>query len=431
MGSSFSNELGDDGLAERCREDLQRAVHRMTADDPELVEMHAPNMAIGDSGVEQGAPALLGTTHLVSLDLAYNGITAKGAKYLAAALAKSGCGSTTLQELRLSGNPIGAEGCMAIAQWLNDTKQDSALKGLYLFQCELTDEAVLHLANALQGNRSLTALNLDNNRLSNKSAVMLAQMLQTNKALSRLSFDSPVNLTGFKEEPMSRIAEALARNADAVAHREMIADIKAKKAARRREAEAAERERKEQELAAEQQRVEAELGALEALKQQEDEEMRRLEQQMEETVQKRNAKIAAAQAAREHALLKAQQGAQEWADKMTGHGTVQKEWRSGFTIMRTAPGKIGGMPTVATDAPRRLRACWCDPQDATAPFAKTLHYHCKWEEDQADLDGTDKKGYQGCKGSGHICATVGFYTKPRPDTSAAHFFASAHPGAAA
>ena len=48
MGAHCSHELGDDGLNEQMREYADIAVHRLNANDPNLVELHLPNFGIGD-----------------------------------------------------------------------------------------------------------------------------------------------------------------------------------------------------------------------------------------------------------------------------------------------------------------------------------------------------------------------------------------------
>ena len=440
MGAHNSTELGEDSLAQEFRERGEVLTHRLQADDPDLTDLACANHGIGDAHLEQAAGALSGTTHLVSIDLAYNNIGPRGAEHLCTGLAKSTCGTSVVQELRLSGNAIGAEGCKAICAWLDECRDTVNLKGLYLYQCDLDDNSALVLANMLLHNRSITSLNLDMNRFSKKTAKMFDQMLKTNRTLARLSFDSPLNVGEFPIAVMDEIGEALTRNSEAVARREFIEDVKRKKAQRRAEREELEKRSRDAALAEERQRVEEELAALEELKRQEDEQVRALEAKMADTVSKRQQKAALAQSQRQNALEKAVQGAYEWRNKMTCGGTLQKEWRSGFTIVKSEPGAIGATPTVSTEGPRRLQACWCEPQDATASYANTLHYHCKWEEAKG-VDGDEQatrsrkgdsmaSGYLGCKATGHVCATVGFFAKPRPDLSAPHFFASAHPGAA-
>eukprot|EP00672_Neobodo_designis_P014994 CAMPEP_0174864746 /NCGR_PEP_ID=MMETSP1114-20130205/59082_1 /TAXON_ID=312471 /ORGANISM="Neobodo designis, Strain CCAP 1951/1" /LENGTH=442 /DNA_ID=CAMNT_0016099855 /DNA_START=46 /DNA_END=1370 /DNA_ORIENTATION=+ len=440
MGATNSTELGEDSLAQELRERGEVLMHRLQADDAALTELAVPNHGVGDSHLEQAAAALSGTTHLVSLDLAYNCIGPRGVAHLCTALQKSTCGTSVLQELRLSGNAIGVEGCRAVCEWLDACRETCALRSLYLYQCDLDDECALLLANALQKNRSITSLNLDMNRFTKKTPKMLAQMLKTNRSLARLSFDSPLNVGSFPVAVVDEITEALATNAEGVARREFIEDVKRRKAQRRAEREELEKRKRDAALAEERRRVEEELAALEELKRQEDEQVRALEAKMADAVAKRQEKAAKAQSQRQEALERAVHGAYEWRNKMTCGGTLQKEWRSGFTIMKAPPGEVGATPTESFEGPRRLKACWCEPQDATAPYAKQLHYHCKWEE--ARGDGGDepatrsRKGdtvgnsYMGCKATGHICASVGFYAKPRPDLSAPHFFASAHPGAA-
>lgn len=433
MGASMSAELGEASLAQDMREYAEIAVHRLHANDATMDSLELPNFAIGDIGIAENASALTYATHLRSIDLGYNNIGPQGCAALCRALEAPSVAST-LVELRLSGNPIGREGCRALCGWLDRTAATSSLKGLYLFQCDLDDECALLLANTFLRQPSITALNLDSNRFTKKAAIMFAQMLQQNKALAKLSFAGGTDAAAYPDAAMRDIEDALARNAELVAKREYMESVKAKKAQRRQEQQDAAKAERDAALAEERRRVEEELEALAELKRQEDEQVRALEAKMSETVARRNEKSMKAESQRREALERAIRGAYDWRNKLTANGTLQKEWRSGFTVMCTAPGEVGGTPTLSADAPRRLKACWCEPEDATAPYGNhTLHYHCKWEEpkvESAEDAAKGKSGYQGCKSSGHICASVGFYTNKRPDLSAPHFFASPHPGAA-
>ena len=430
MGGAMSAELGEASLHERTRDALTHAAHRLKANDETLNVLECPNHGIGDDGIEQlGAEAVAGTTHLAVLDVSYNNIGPAGTAMLAQALAQNaGC---SLKVLNLGGNPVGLAGVEALCAWLQTP--ECGLEQLVLYNCGLTDDAALLLARMLQVNESLTHLCLDMNQLSARAAIMFAQALdeENNNNLAFLSLSS--NLGHFSEHTMTQIELALERNAGKLERKRNVEEVKKKKAERRAQQLEAARAKQERDVLDERARLEEELKGLEEQKRREEEEVRLLEAAMAAKMKKKNDKAAVTAEARQKALESAIDGAYKWRDKVTAHGTLQKEWRCGFTIVKTEPGKVGGPPVVSTDAPRRLKACWCEPTDATALYANTLHYHCKWEKDQNESVSKPKAGdrdggrYVGCRGSGHVCASVGYWCKPRPDLSPAHFFASPHP----
>lgn len=141
-----------------------------------------------------------------------------------------------------------------------------------------------------------------------------------------------------------------------------------------------------------------------------------------------------------------------------------RELSNGFDRLTLAPRSlVSGAATVwrkISGPPCRLRACWCDPRDAPAPYSNLLHYHCKHEPTggglgdigldgaplkagkrtsqpslarrtsqglQSDADKMKKAPYNGCRATSHRCESIGFYGNARPDKSSMFFFASPHP----
>lgn len=428
MGQGLTTALGKDSLYEETRHELDLILQRLRSDDPALTALDLTNRQVGNGGLLVGAPSLVGNEHLLELNLSYNGFVGDEAvKVLCESLADNG----KLQKLSLAGNPIGDAGAKAIATYL---QSDPPLEELSLYHCQLTDEAVLHLANALQFNSRLVRLNLAMNGLTNASCIMLHKAFTHNKGLAFL--DLRQNKTPMDEKLEREMSAKMAEHLEAYNRRKQHEQLKAQKALLRQQREAEQLAERQRQEAEEKARYEAEMAALEARKKAEEREIQLFEAEMAKKRKGLQTGEEAAEKARQRdreRVQKAIETAYEWRDKMTGHGTLVKEWRSGFTIMRTEAGAPPGtMPTVTADPPRRLQACWCDPQDtAAAPYARTLHYHCKYEKMSKGDDDNGEPKYCGCRSTGHVCSSVGFYSQPLPDRSAAYFFASEHPTSAA
>lgn len=413
MGQSHSSELGRDSLREDNHRHLME-VQRMLTSNEVVSSIILPNFSVDDEGVDQAATALCSNCSVLIMDLSYNNLTGKCMNSLCGALARS-----SLISLSLAGNRVGEDGCRALATYL---RRSPPLEELSLYNNGLVDNDIVPLCNALLRNQRLAVVRLDMNDLTNASCIMIHTVMKHNKSLTVVSLSSeeamdPVLLREVKVQ--------LGANKIVFDHRkeqeraEVIASAKSRVAA-----EAVEKQRRvHAEAEAQQQATEA-AAALE-VRRKEEMEIEEFEANLKKHKMSHkpgNASLAADQ------MKQVVSQAYEWRQRLTGNGTLVKEWRDGFTMMATLPGdSVGTMPSVTAEAPRRLRACWCDPHDISAPFAKTLHYHCKHEDLNRQVDEGDIPKYDGCRASGHVCATVGFYAKPLPDLSAAHFFASKHP----
>ena len=464
MGQGYSTALGEDSLGEGIRDELNEMLQYLRSNDPSLIAVLVPNQGIGDEGFVHGARSLASNENVTAIDVSYNGMESQGCLTLVQQLAVSPCGNRALTSLRLSGNNIAGPAIEALCRWLcgrlsnaehDDSQPDAAgdpssqppppLQELYLYNCGLTDHDVLHLANMLQSNTSLQRLNIDGNPLlTNRSVLMLAKAMENNRSLYELAYPKAPLGVQYSQPHVDAIRTAIDQNTLIAEKRRATEQMREAKAIQRELQHEARRREADERKAAERAKVEEEIRQLEQLKQQEEAEIQRLEGEMELKLRSKAIQSEERSRARESELDRRAAEAAKWRLKLTGNGTLVKEWRNGFTILRMAPGQIAGVPTQTCEAPRRLKPCWCDPQDATAPFAKTLHYHCKHERVEARLDDatatsgavgsggaatvTSAPRHEGCRGSCHRCATVGFGgTKPLPDTSAAHFFASPHP----
>lgn len=427
MGQGFSYELAEESLGERVRDQLGEVLQLLRSNDPGLAAVEVPNCGIGDDGLDHGARALSANEHIQEVDVGYNGITTVGCTILAEQLQKSPCGNDTLLTLRLSGNAIGNAGVKALCQWLSS---NPPLENLFLYNCSLTDEAVLHIANALQKNTSLVSLNIDANAITNRSIIMLNKAMENNETLTRLDLPAPPPNIKFSDEILAQLHEKVNQNNQLRAAKIQQEENRRTKAANREKAAAEEKAKQDAIIAVERAKVDAEIAELEKMKEAEDAEVRRLQSEVDEKLRLQAAAADRKRALRDAEIEKRRLESEKWRLKLTANGTLVKEWRSGFTVLKMAPGQVGGVPTDSGEPDRRLKPCWCDPQDATTPYAKTLHYHCRYENAEGktvDDSGSGVPKYEGCRCTGHRCATVGFAAEPLPDTSAAHFFASAHP----
>jgi hypothetical protein len=336
----------------------------------------------------------------------------------------------------LSGNlGLGDTACKYLGEFLGT---NPPLEELSLFHCNVTDEGVEELVNGLIYNTNLAVLRLDMNQLTDASLEMIMQVVTScdNKTLGHVTLSG--NPGPFDEVSLLALRRVTQEGRDRlVAKHEAIAEAAAAEERYQREEEQRRLQEEEEREAA---RAEADRDAEEMAAAAQEEEAKLHEQDLE------NARAAAglshkgarsAESIRQREQIqreKAIETAYQWRDKLTQNGSLIREWRDGFTVMQTQAGDAPGtVPSVVAEPPRRLKACWCDPHDVSAPYAKTLHYHCKFESqsrslsDDADMVTSSK--YSGCNATGHCCASVGFFAKPLPDTSAAHFFASAHPAA--
>eukprot|EP00658_Telonema_sp_P-2_P039970 TRINITY_DN28593_c0_g1_i1.p1 TRINITY_DN28593_c0_g1~~TRINITY_DN28593_c0_g1_i1.p1 ORF type:complete len:369 (-),score=101.04 TRINITY_DN28593_c0_g1_i1:222-1328(-) len=341
-------------------------------------------------------------------------------------------GMPQLTHLILSGNGIGGggddAGCKLIGEYLSTNPR---LETLSLFHNGLTDPCVVPLVNALRRNTHLAFLNLDMNELSNGSWMMFHKAILGGKAKNTSLVSLQVGCTS-GIVPSERIVEEL---------EQQLADNRVSYSQRKLKDEAARRRailQAHQEKNAQQQQAERDEEASNQLRERalemeravlEEEEAARLADEALETQRGKMKTKDQRKQEKEEWALKAVEEAYAWRNRLTGNGTLVKEWRDGFTTLKASPNDtLGSKPSVTMDGDRRLKACWCDPRDVSAPYAKTLHYHCRHE--QAHMakvalshDGKVPK-YCGCRASGHACASIGFFCDPLPDRSAAFFFAS-------
>lgn len=426
MGSDISSELnGPKTFSYENHQFLSSLQEQLKSRQFKDATIDLSNRYLSDSHVAASVPELpRGAERCSLLDLSFNNFSHITVKALA--MAAPAC--KALRRLSLAGNTaIGDDGGQMIGELI---AANSNIEELSLFHCGLTDRHLHIIVNALLENDHIAVLRLDFNFLTNASLKMLLRCVTQNDVLG------DITLHGNDDLSVELVKELVDRTREA---RERFCSRKEQElVAKRGEA----HHRSLQSIIAAQQSEKDDKTELNATNDAEEraaaaavEETALREKQLDQfasLTEKKNTQKLSREERQKEEVERAMENAYRWRDKITLNGGLQKEWRDGFTVMKTRIGDpLGALPTVVPDPPRRLRACWCDPHDVSAPYAKTLHYHCKYEAQSKVVEEGETNKYTGCRATGHVCASVGFYAKPLPDLSAAHFFASAHPGSAA
>ena len=136
---------------------------------------------------------IVGTRWSSTMFEASGGFTAKGAMAIANALEAN----TTLKELDLSDNSIGAEGAKAIARALEKNK---TLTALDLRDNNIGDEGAIAIANALRENYSIRIkrLNLNLNNIGDDGAIAIAKAVVGGHCCLDGGLDLSLNHIGIK-----------------------------------------------------------------------------------------------------------------------------------------------------------------------------------------------------------------------------------------
>ncbi|KAG2496529.1 hypothetical protein HYH03_005353 [Edaphochlamys debaryana] len=189
-----NNDLGPEAVRELCRA-LSYAPHigmlclGATGADDSGADALA---RVLNSAPPAGAAAAAGGTGLLSLSLANNRLTAKGAAALAAAVRRPGC---PLEDLDLAGNgQLGEAGAKAFAEALGSAGGGPRLRRLVLSGCEVPDAGAFALGAALKLNTRLTELGLAENHIGTAGLALLAEVVKVNSSLRLL--DVSLNMVG-------------------------------------------------------------------------------------------------------------------------------------------------------------------------------------------------------------------------------------------
>ena len=178
-----------------------RAVAAMLAKNPRLGTIHLAGNAIGDDGARHIAEALRTNTHLHTLQLGNNVIQSEGVVELASLLQLN----TPITSLGIGGNAVGDVGARALADALevNTVLEKLQLWGTVSIAGEkgpeptyITQAGVESLALALGNNTALTTLILGPNRLGGPgAAILLAQIPPRHAARSVAGFFAGLTLS--------------------------------------------------------------------------------------------------------------------------------------------------------------------------------------------------------------------------------------------
>jgi Ran GTPase-activating protein (RanGAP) involved in mRNA processing and transport len=175
--------------------------NRLALNDKSLTQVNLAGLNIGNQGAYALAKALETNTHLTSLSLSYNLISASGAQ----SLLQSQC-LKHLQHLDLRYNSIGNDGALTLAKALHSG--DWQLSSLSIRNNHLGTTGAMALLTALHYNSTLQHLDLSTNHLGNDVAYAIRSLLYNNTTLESLYLWS-VDLT---EHGMELIADGLRHN---------------------------------------------------------------------------------------------------------------------------------------------------------------------------------------------------------------------------
>lgn len=145
-----------------------------------------------DAGARSVAAYLSHENVLKQLELANCGLQCEDLTAICRALAKGVCAH--LVDLDVSRNRIGVEGATAIAQILRHPTTPSTLKNINLAWNDVGAQGAIALAVALVHNQVLTHLNLSGNAISDQAGQRLADSLLTNETIIELNLSQ--NLIG-------------------------------------------------------------------------------------------------------------------------------------------------------------------------------------------------------------------------------------------
>jgi Ran GTPase-activating protein (RanGAP) involved in mRNA processing and transport len=194
-----------DGRLDLCKQSLgpdgARRVLSALRGHPAITSVLFGTGAIGNTGAAAVADALDDGVVLDTVYLGCNRIDHAGVAALAGAIARS-----RVNALWLKRNPLGTGGARAIAALI---RGGTALRVLDLFNCELDDEGVAIVAEALADPASrIEHVYLGGNAAGWRAARALAELLATTRTLASLG----ISASRLGDDGAIAVAEGLARN---------------------------------------------------------------------------------------------------------------------------------------------------------------------------------------------------------------------------
>jgi Leucine-rich repeat (LRR) protein len=176
-----------------------------------LQQLYIEACRLGDRGVSILANALaIRNAGILELALSWNEITSVGVRALVDDNVEV---VKTLTKLCLSGNPIGSEGTIILADALGRHAMPS-LKRLNLHRCGIEDNGCVALVSALEQNSSLQILDLKYNDFGERGFMALAESLPNIKGLQQIDFTVTVNASFQSTMPL--LLEGFRRNTSLV-----------------------------------------------------------------------------------------------------------------------------------------------------------------------------------------------------------------------
>eukprot|EP01133_Synstelium_polycarpum_P005711 gene5711-6603_t len=136
---------------------------------------------LGDEGLIPISRALKQQAIVESLDLSDNNITIKGIRDLAVAINSN----KSLLHLKLDNNPIGDEGLGVLCQVFKNNGNN--IKSIYMSDCQITERGIALLANSLETNTTIVTIHINSNKIGNEGATYLSKSLTSNTTLRNLS----------------------------------------------------------------------------------------------------------------------------------------------------------------------------------------------------------------------------------------------------
>lgn len=189
--------------ANRIDETGIRAIAEILKQNTKLHQLHCGFLTDGLTldDVKALSDMLLVNTTLKDLSLYANGIDTEKTKIIAETLAKN----PTLEKLSLASNEIGTEGAKALADALT---KNTNLQELDLSNCRLGNDGIRAIFSALKQNTGLKTFTL---RCLNPNVMQdLSDMLTENKTLHKL--DIPLYTSEFTVEQIQSLLAALQKN---------------------------------------------------------------------------------------------------------------------------------------------------------------------------------------------------------------------------
>ncbi len=163
---------------------FQRVQLHLQYNDVNLTQLCLDHCQLGDAGAAQLSNALLFNHVVHELRLVNNGITSKGMLDLCRSMGLNQ--ANVIQKLHMSSNPIGDDGVLAIADYIQ-YQSHSRITSLWLMATHMSDAGESALTKALLFNPTMEELYLQDNCIGPAGATAMASWLSTDTVLRVLN----------------------------------------------------------------------------------------------------------------------------------------------------------------------------------------------------------------------------------------------------